>query len=256
MHLRDNQHELTIQLVSREIKSRYKQSFLGYAWVILNPFFQMLVMTFVFSLIFRISSLGVPYAIFLYVALLPWNLFSNSLTHATSSLVSNTQLIKKVYFPREIFVLATLIAKTVDFLLASIILIFFMYYYQVHITPNLLWVIPIFVIQSFFTYGLSLILAALNLLYRDIQYLLGLITNLWLYMTPVMYPMEIVPDSYRWVFRLNPMAVLINAYREAVLGGNHPKYSSLIIAALVALITYLVGKSIFRKLEGIFADVA
>lgn len=131
-----------------------------------------------------------------------------------------------------------------------------MYYYQVHITPNLLWVIPIFVIQSFFTYGLSLILAALNLLYRDIQYLLGLITNLWLYMTPVMYPMEIVPDSYRWVFRLNPMAVLINAYREAVLGGNHPKYSSLIIAALVALITYLVGKSIFRKLEGIFADVA
>lgn len=247
--------ELSRQLITREIKSRYKQSFLGYAWVILNPLLQMLVMTFVFSLIIRVSSLGVPYAIFLYVALLPWNLFANSLTHATNSLVGNAALIKKIYFPRQIFIQATLIAKVVDFLLASIVLVIFFVYYHQPLTLNVLWAIPIFVIQEIFTYGLSLILAAANLFYRDVQHLLSLILILWMYVTPVIYPIEMVPETYRFIFKLNPMAVIVNAYREAILGGNMPKLSSLAIALVVSLVTYYLGRKIFTSLEGYFADV-
>jgi len=248
--------ELSRQLISREIKSRYKQSFLGYAWVILNPLLQMLVMTFVFSLIIRVSSLGVPYAIFLYVALLPWNLFTNSLTHATNSLVNNSSLIKKIFFPRQIFIQATLIAKIVDFLFASIILVFFFLYYHQSLTLNFLWVIPIFIIQEIFTYGLALIFASLNLFYRDIQHLLSLVLVLWMYVTPVIYPVEMVPEAYRFIFKLNPMAVIINAYREVMLGGNMPKLSSLAIALALSLATYYLGRKIFNKLEGYFADVA
>lgn len=248
--------ELRYQLVAREIKSRYKQSFLGYAWVILNPFLQMLVMTFVFSLIVRVSSLGVPYAIFLYTALLPWNLFANSLAHATNSFVGNAELIKKIYFPRQIFVQATLIAKVIDFVLASSILAAFMIFYHTPITWNIFWLIPIFLIQEIFTYGLALFFATINLFYRDVQYVLSLILVLWMYLTPVIYPVEMVPDQYRFIFKLNPMAVLINAYREVILGGNMPKLSSLAIALLVSLVTLYLGKKIFTRLEGLFADVA
>lgn len=248
--------ELLYQLISREIKSRYKQSFLGYAWVILNPFFQMLVMTFVFSLIVRVPSLGVPYAIFLYTALLPWNLFANSLSHATNAFVGNAELIKKIYFPRQIFVQATLIAKVIDFVLASSILAAFMIFYHTPITWNIFWLIPIFLIQEIFTYGLALLFATINLFYRDVQYVLSLILVLWMYLTPVIYPVEMVPDQYRFIFKLNPMAVLVNAYREVILGGNMPKLSSLAIAAVVSLVTLYVGKKIFTRLEGLFADVA
>lgn len=248
--------ELLYQLISREIKSRYKQSFLGYAWVILNPFFQMLVMTFVFSLIVRVPSLGVPYTIFLYTALLPWNLFANSLAHATNSFVGNAELIKKIYFPRQIFVQATLIAKVIDFVLASSILAAFMIFYHTPITWNIFWLIPIFLIQEIFTYGLALFFATINLFYRDVQYVLSLILVLWMYLTPVIYPVEMVPDQYRFIFKLNPMAVLINAYREVILGGNMPKLSSLAIALLVSLVTLYLGKKIFTRLEGLFADVA
>lgn len=247
--------ELLYQLISREIKSRYKQSFLGYAWVILNPFLQMLVMTFVFSLIVRVSSLGVPYAIFLYTALLPWNLFANSLNHATSVFVNNSELIKKIYFPRQVFVQATMVAKVVDFALASSILAVFLIIYRVPLTINYLWLVPIFLIQEIFTYGLALIFATANLFYRDIQYVLSLILILWMYLTPVIYPIEMVPDQYRFIFKFNPMAVLVNAYREVILGGNMPKLSSLAIAATVSLLILYLGKKLFTKLEGYFADV-
>ena len=247
--------ELTRQLTLREIKSRYKQSFLGYAWVIFNPLAQMLIMTFVFSIILRISSLGVPYPLFLFSALLPWNLFSNSLSHAVNALVENSPLIKKIYFPREIFIKSTLMAKIIDFLLASLIFVGFAIYYKTIITWHILWVIPIFLIQELFTYGLALGLAAINLFYRDIQYLLNLILVLWMYITPVIYPMEMVPEQYRWVFMFNPMAVIVNAYRQVILGGSNPNYSSLSIAFLLSMVVYLVGRKVFKQLEGLFADV-
>jgi len=212
--------ELLSELTKREIKSRYKQSILGYAWVILNPFFQMLVMAFVFSHIMRVPVIGVPYALYLYVGLLPWTLFSNSLISSANVLVNNASLITKIYFPREIFVLSTIFAKIVDFALASIVLVLFMVYFRVPITWNIVWFIPIFLIQQIFTYSVSLLVSACNLFYRDIQYVLNLGIVIWMYLTPVIYPVELLPDKYRWIFQVNPMAVLINAYRQVVLSGS------------------------------------
>lgn len=247
--------ELLYNLTSREIKARYKQSILGYFWVILNPFLQMIVMTFVFSIIARIPSLGVPYAVFLYVALLPWNFFSTSLLSSVNSLVGNSSLITKIYFPREILVYATVAAKIIDVLLASTVLILFMIYFNIPVRISIVWVPFIFLIQLIFTLGLSLILSAFNLFYRDVQYLLNLVVLLWMYLTPVIYPVEMVPDQYRFILSLNPMAVFINAYRQVILGGSQPNLYSLGIGAVFALCIFLLGFSLFKKLEGVFSDV-
>ncbi|MFA5026204.1 MAG: ABC transporter permease [Candidatus Shapirobacteria bacterium] len=250
-------HELLWQMVGREVKTRYKQSILGYFWVILNPMAQMIVMSFAFSVIMRIptnSAGNVPYSIFLFVALLPWNLFSNSLSSAASSLVGSAPLITKVYFPRTILVLSTILAKIVDFLFANIILIIYMIVYHMPINANILWIFPIFFIQQIFTIGLSLFFAAANLLYRDIQYLLSLILLLWMYLTPVIYPADLVPEKYRIIFQLNPMSVIINAYRQTILGGGAPNYTSLVIALVLSIIVLIGGLSYFKSREKIFAD--
>ena len=246
--------DLLGQLTKRELVQRYKQSALGYVWVILNPLCQMLVMSFVFSRIFGQADLGVPYPLFLFVALLPWTLFSAGVTAATQSLVVNAGLLSKIYFPREVLVLSTILAKVVDFLWASLILVVMMVFYQQGITWQVLWVIPIFLIQMIFTYGLGLFLAAANLFYRDVQYLLNLIILVWLYLTPVMYHSNIFPAQYHWIFQINPLAVLVNAYREVILNGSTPNLVSLGIAAILALGVGVGGFWLFKKLEGQFAD--
>jgi ABC-type polysaccharide/polyol phosphate export permease len=249
--------QLLFQLVGREVKARYKQSILGYFWVILNPLAQMLVMSFAFSIILRIptnASSNIPYSIFLFVALLPWNLFSNSLLSAANSLVGSASLITKVYFPRTILVIATIIAKIVDFLFALIILVGYMIAYHMPISSNILWVIPIFLIQQIFTLGLSLFFAASNLIYRDIQYLLSLLLTLWMYLTPVIYPADLIPARYKIFFQLNPLSVIINAYRQTILGGGAPNYTSIFIAVGVSLLTLLLGLTYFKSREKIFAD--
>lgn len=248
-------YELLVELTKREIKSRYKQSVLGYAWVILNPFLQMIVMAFVFSHIMRIPVIGVPYAIYLYVGLLPWTLFSNSMISSVNALVNNASLITKIYFPREIFILSTILAKIVDFALASIILVLFMIWFKIPVTIHILWIMPIFLIQQVFTYALSLLLSAFNLFYRDVQYVLNLAILLWMYLTPVIYPVELIPERYRWIFQLNPMAVLINAYRQVMLSGQMPNLNSLMIATGVSVGLFFISYRIFKKLEGVFADV-
>lgn len=247
--------ELLWQMVAREVKARYKQSILGYFWVILNPLAQMLVMSFAFSIIMRIptnSASNIPYSIFLFVALLPWNLFATSLSSASGSLISG--LISKIYFPRTIMVISTIFAKIVDFLFASIVLIIYMIIYQIPINLNILWIFPIFFIQQIFTIGLSLFFAAANLLYRDIQYLLSMILLLWMYLTPIIYPADLVPERFRFIFQLNPMAVIINAYRQVILAGAPPKYSSLLVALLVSYLTLQIGYIYFKNREKIFAD--
>lgn len=249
--------ELLWQMVSREVKARYKQSILGYFWVILNPLAQMLVMSFAFSIILRIptnAAGNIPYSIFLFVGLLPWLLFSNSLSSATMSLVSSSNLITKIYFPRTILVLSTIIAKIIDFLFAISILVIYMIIYHIPVTWNILWVIPILFIQQIFTMGLSLFFSAANLLYRDIQYLLNMLLLLWMYATPIIYSADIIPEKYKIVFQLNPMAVFINAYRQVILGGGEPKYTSILIGLGVSLVTLFVGFKYFKSREKIFAD--
>ena len=247
--------ELLLELTKREVKQRYKQSVLGYAWVILNPFLQMLVMSFVFSYLLRFKNLGVPYAVFLFAGLLPWNLFSQSLSASVNSLVANAGLLTKIYFPREIFIASSLLSKLVDFVLALLVFVVLLWWYRVSLSWYSLWVILILVIQILFTYGLSLILASLNLFYRDIQYLLSFVLMLWMYLTPIIYPVEIFPSQYRWIFQLNPMAVFINAYRQAIFAHSGLNWYSLAIGLLLSVLTVVGGYYLFRRLEGQFADV-
>jgi len=251
-----NKHyrQLLAELTKREIAQRYKQSILGYFWVIINPLAQMLVMSFVFSKLFNVGNLGVPYPIYLFAALLPWTLFSNSLASATNSLVGNSGLLAKIYFPREILIASTIAAKVVDFFLSSSVFVLMMLFYHIPLTWNVLWFIPIFIVQNLFTYALGLALAAFNLFYRDIQYLLGLILLIWMYLTPIMYSPETFPLNYRWIFQLNPMAVLVNAYRQVILAGGSPNLVSLAIATLLSVVLYLLAFRLFKKLEGQFAD--
>lgn len=246
--------ELLFNLAKREISQRYKQSVLGYFWVVFNPFLQLLVLSFVFSIIFRISSFNVPYPVFLIVGLLPWNFFSISLSSSVNSLVGNASLITKIYFPREILVYGTIMAKIVDFFYSCLILIIFFIYFKIPVTIAIIWIIPIFVIQLIFTAALSLIVASFNLFYRDIQYLLGLIINIWFYLTPVIYPIEQFPVKYRFIFQINPMSVIINAYRQVILGGKTPNLENLGIAGLISIIFFIISFFLFKKAEGKFAD--
>ncbi|MCX7955604.1 MAG: ABC transporter permease [Patescibacteria group bacterium] len=246
--------ELLWNLAYREINQRYKQSILGYAWVVLNPLFQLLVLTFVFSTIFRISSYNVPYIIFLIVGLLPWNFFVQSLSSSTNALVSNSSLITKIYFPREILVYSTIIAKMIDFFYSVLILIIFFIFYKINLNINAFWVIAYFLIQLIFTAGLSLFLSSFNLFYRDIQYLLNLIISMWFYLTPIIYPVEQFPEKYRFIFSINPMSVIINGYRQTVLGGGEPNYKSLISIFIFSLVFFMIAFLYFKKQEGKFAD--
>lgn len=246
--------ELLFNLAQREIAQRYKQSVLGYAWVIINPLLQLLVLTFVFSTIFRVSSFGVPYIIFLIVGLLPWNFFAQGLSSSANSLVSNSALIKKIYFPREIIVYATIIAKMIDFFYSCFVLILFFIFYHIPFSLQTIWVIPIFIIQLIFTSAISLLISSFNLFYRDIQYLLNLIISIWFYLTPVIYPVEQFPEKYRFIFVFNPMSVIINAYRQTVIGAGQPNFGSLAIAAVTSIIFFIISFLIFKKLEGKFAD--
>lgn len=249
--------ELLVQMIGREVKARYKQSILGYFWIILNPFAQMLVMSFAFSIILRIPTNAaehVPYSVFLFVALLPWNLFANSLSYACGALVGSASLITKIYFPRTILVLSTIAAKIIDFGLALSVLILYMIFYKIEINANILWVLPIFMIQQIFTLGLALFLAAANLLYRDIQYLLSLVIVLWFYITPVIFPTDLIPEQYRTIMQFNPMAVIINAYRQVVLAGGSPNLTSLGLALSLSMVVLFIGFSYFKSREKIFAD--
>lgn len=246
--------ELLINLAHREINQRYKQSVLGYAWVILTPLVQMLVLTFVFSTILKIPSQGAPYILFLSVALLPWNFFVTGLTSSANSLVSNSNLITKIYFPREILVYSTILAKMVDLAFSLLVLVCFFIFFQQPVHISVLWVPVIFFIQLIFMGGLSLIVSSLNLFYRDIQYILALLLILWMYITPIIYPVEVIPPQYRFIMSLNPMAVIVNAYRKTILSGGPPNWSSLAIALVMSVVIFIVGFYLFKKSEGKFAD--
>lgn len=247
--------QLIKHLTLREIRARYKQSFLGFLWVILNPVFQMVILSFVFSFVVRFPNLGVPYPIFLFVGLLPWIFFDTSIGASINTLEAHSSLIKQVYFPREVLILSTIFAKMIDFFLAGTVLIILMIFYQIDITGYALLFFPIFLVQLLFMYGLSLLLSSLNLFYRDVQHLFNLVIRLWFYITPVLYPVELFPEKWRFIFKFNPMSVFINAYRQTLLAGDAPKFSSLFVGILMSAGLYIIAYSIFKKLEGTFADV-
>jgi len=249
-----HRRELLWNMTVRHLRGQYKQSILGYAWALVMPLSQMLIMSFVFSTLLHIPSQGVPFPLFLFVGLLPWNFFSTALSSATDSVAGASSLVTKVYFPREVLPAAAIFTKVVDFLFASLILVAMMIYFGHAPTWTIAWVPLLFFIQFLFTLGLSLPLAALNLFFHDVRYLVGVALTLWFYITPIIYPVDVVPHRYRIVFDLNPLSLFINAYRRVVLLDDSPGAERLLLGIVIALVTFLVGYFLFKKMEPGFAD--
>ncbi len=242
------------QLTVREIKARYKQSIIGYAWIMFNPLIQLLVYSFVFSVIFRFPTNGTPYPIFLFIGLLPWIYLQSALSTSTLILVDSANLLKKVNFPREILPYSVVLSKGIDLLFSLLLLVIFMLFYQVPLSITIFFVIPLLLIQVILITGLSLFLSAANLFYRDIQYVTNLLLLMWMYLTPVVYPLSLIPSKYVWLYKLNPMVGIIEGYRSAAF--NLPfDIGTIFWSAISSTVIFILGFWMFKKSEKVFADI-
>jgi lipopolysaccharide transport system permease protein len=250
--------ELIFFLTWRDIKVRYKQTLLGAGWAILQPLLQMLVFNVLFGDLAGLSSGGLPRPIFTYAALLPWNLFSTAISDAGRSLVSSRNMITKVYFPRLIIPLSSILSGVVDFVIAFLILIAMMIYYGIAPTAAL-WTLPLYLLLALTTaLGVGLWLSALNVHYRDIRYLIPFLTQFWMLATPIAYlsseVFDRMPDHLEWLYALNPMVGVIEGFRNALLGTEIYSTDVLWISVLVALTLLVSGLFYFRSMERTFAD--
>jgi lipopolysaccharide transport system permease protein len=247
--------ELLYFLVWRDIKVRYKQTALGAAWAIIQPFFTMLVFTIFFGRLANIQSDGVPYALFSFAALVPWTFFANGLSQSADSLVSNSNLIKKVYFPRLVVPFAAVLSGIVDFLLAFVTLLGLMLYYGHLPTANVVW-LPLLLLLAIVTaLGVGLWLAALNVEFRDVRYVVPFITQFWLFATPIAYPSSLLPEPWRTLYGINPMVGVVEGFRWALVGTNTAPGPIILVSALAALVILISGAYYFRRMEKTFADV-
>ena len=247
--------ELLFFLVWRDIKVRYKQTALGAAWAIIQPFFMMVVFSLFFGRLAKIPSDGIPYPVFAYCALLPWQLFAHALTESSNSLVGNQNLITKVYFPRLVVPISAVLGGLVDFAVAFVILLGMMAYYG--LVPTLAIVtLPLFVLLAIFTaLGVGLWLSALNVQYRDVRYTIGFLTQFWLFATPVAYPSSLVPQQWRWLYGLNPMAGVVEGFRWALLGKSEGPGILLVFSIFAVIVLLVSGLYYFRRMEQTFADI-
>ncbi|HKP97786.1 MAG TPA: ABC transporter permease [Fibrobacteria bacterium] len=247
--------ELIFFMVWRDIKVRYKQTLLGAAWAVIQPLFTMIVFTLFFGNLGRIPSDGIPYPIFSYSALVAWTYFSTALSYSGNSLVGNSNLLTKVYFPRASLPASAVLSGVPDFLLASLILVGLMGYY--HIAPSwaiLLW--PVLLIPLIFlALGVGLFLSALNVKFRDIKYALPFIVQLMMFLSPVIYPASMVPERYRVLAALNPLTGILEAFRSSLFPARTVDWKLLGISLLVTAIIFVSGLLFFRKAESDFADV-
>jgi lipopolysaccharide transport system permease protein len=247
--------DLFYTLTVHRIKVRYKQSVLGLAWAILQPLSLMLIYTVIFSVIAKVPSENVPYAVFAYAALLPWTFFSSALTNATTSLVSHSQLVTKVYFAREILPLTYVSAAVFDFAVASSFLIALFFYYRVGLTVYALYAVPIFLLLAALATAFSLFLSAVQVRFRDIGVAMPLLLQVWLFATPVVYPLSAVPLRFRGIYALNPTVGVIENFRRVVLQGVAPDFNSLAISAIAAAILFPLAYLYFKRVEATMADI-
>ena len=245
--------ELVYFMTWRNLKVRYKQTLLGAFWAILRPFLSMVVFSIFFGGLAQVPSDNIPYPIFSYSGLLPWELFSVALVHASQSLVQSSNMITKIYFPRIILPLASVLSGLVDFLIAFVVLLGMMLYYK--ITPTAaVWTLPLFLLLALVTgLGVSLWLSAMNVMYRDINYILPFLNQLWMYITPIVYSSTLVPVEWQYVYAINPMAGVVQGFRWALLGTNPPG-PMLWVSVAVAIGLLISGMFYFRRMEHIFAD--
>jgi lipopolysaccharide transport system permease protein len=246
--------ELFYFLAWRDIKVRYKQTALGASWAILQPLISMVVFTLLFGRLAKVPSEGMPYAIFSYAGLLPWNFFTTAVTNASNSLVGSTNLITKVYFPRLLVPTAAVGAVLVDIAIASLMLFAIMPIYGVGFHASLIMLIPLTGLTALTAAALGIWTAALNVKYRDIRYALPFVIQILMFLTPVIYPVSFLPERWRWVLRLNPLSGIIEGFRDAIFGRPF-NWNGLAISAGVTLGALLLAALIFKRMEREFADV-
>jgi lipopolysaccharide transport system permease protein len=247
--------ELLYFLVWRDLKVRYKQTAIGVGWVLIQPFLTMIAFTVFFGVLAKIPSDDTPYPIFYYSALLPWIYFSSALSGATTTMVDHRTMITKVYFPRLLLPVSAIISPLVDFAIAFSLLIGMMVYYDVVLTATA-WLFPLFLLLAASTaLGVGLWLSALNAVYRDVRYAVPFLIQVWMLASPVAYPSSLIPETWRWIFGLNPMAGVIEGFRWVLLGRGQPP-GFLLFASLGAVGLILVGGAIyFHRMEATIADV-
>jgi len=246
--------ELLYFLTWREIKVRYKQTLLGAAWAIIQPFFMMVVFTLFFGKLAKVPSEGVPYPLFNYAALLPWTLFAEGISRSSNSLVQDANLVQKVYFPRLVMPLSAVLSPLVDFAIAFTILIGMMFYYGSPPTVNLLW-LPLFITLALITaLGTGLWLSAINVKYRDVRYVIPFVIQLWLFASPVVYSSSLLPEKFQIIYGLNPMAGVIEGFRWALLGTEPPGFL-ITVSVMIVIVILISGAFYFRRSEKTFADV-
>ena len=247
--------ELLFFLAWRDIKLRYKQTALGAAWAILQPLLTMVIFSVIFGQLAKLPSDGIPYPIFTYAALLPWQLFSFALTNSSNSLINSQNLISKVYFPRLIIPLASTLAGLMDFAIAFLVLLGLMAYY--HITPTMaILYLPLFLILALLSaLAVGVWLSALSVEYRDVRYIVPFLTQFWMYATPIAYASSLIPENWRLLYGVNPMTGVVEGFRWALLGIQTSGGSMILVSAAVVVVMFISGLYYFRRMENNFADV-
>jgi lipopolysaccharide transport system permease protein len=247
--------ELLYFLVWRDIKVRYKQTVLGAAWAILQPLLTMLIFSLIFGTLIGLPSENVPYPVFTYTALLPWQLFAYALTRSSTSLVNSQHLFTKIYFPRLVIPISSVIAGLMDFAIAFLVLMGMILVYGIPITWRIL-TLPLFIVLAITTaLAVGFWLSALNVKYRDVQHTIPFLTQFWMYATPIAYSISIIPERWRLVYSLNPMTGVVEGFRWALLGKTNAVGSVIIISTVVVAFLFIGGLLYFKRMEDEFADV-
>ncbi len=247
--------ELLYFLVWRDIKVRYKQTVLGVAWAVLQPVMTMVIFSFIFGSLANLPSDGIPYPIFTYTALLPWQLFSQSLSQSTSSLVTSKNLITKIYFPRLVIPVASPLSSLVDFFISLVVLVGLMIFYKIELTPRIIYLPFMIAFAVLASLSVSLWLSSLNVRYRDIQHTIPFIIQFWQYATPIAYSISIIPEEWRMLYGLNPMVGVVEGFRWALLGKTVDLGFPFYLSILIVVILFIGGLISFKKMEDTFADI-
>jgi len=247
--------ELLYFLVWRDVKVRYKQTVLGAAWAIIQPFFTMVVFSLFFGKLAKMPSDGIPYPLFSFAALVPWAFFANGLSQASNSVVGSAHLITKVYFPRLVVPISSVVSGIVDFALAFIVLLGMTLYYGMIPTLNIIW-LPFLLLLAFVTaLGVGMWFSALNVQFRDVRYILPFITQFWMFATPIVYPSSLLPEPWRTVYGLNPMVGVVEGFRWALLGTQTAPGPIIIVSSLASIVILIGGAFYFKRMEKTFADL-
>lgn len=248
--------ELLYFLAWRDIKIRYKQTALGLAWAILQPLLTMLIFALFFGKLAGMPSDGVPYPLFAFAALVPWTFFANGLTQSSNSLVGSANLIKKVYFPRLVVPISVVLGGLPDFALSFLVLLGLMAYYGIYPQLSVLVWLPLLLMLALVTaLGVGLWLSALNVKYRDVRYIVGFLTQIWMFATPVVYPANLLPGRWRLVYSINPMVGVIEGFRWTLLRTETAPGMTIVVSAITALLILVTGTFYFRRMEKTFADI-